>query len=127
MVRTCCAALSWTSPRMEVTSISSSQPASAPLPDPVDESRRLVEAAHRTGVTARILGGAAVYLQAPSGGPLLPRRINDIDVATRPGTRTAITAVLVAAGYLPDEMFNALHGARRLLFYDTANARKVDV
>ena len=112
---------------MEPTSISSSQLASEPISDPVDESRRLVEAANRKGVVARILGGAAVYLQAPSGGPLFPRPVNDIDVATRRGMRTAITTVLTAAGYVPDQMFNALHGASRLLFYDTVNERKVDV
>jgi hypothetical protein len=112
---------------MEPTSISSSQLASEPISDPVDESRRLVEAANRKGVVARILGGAAVYLQAPSGGPLFPRPVNDIDVATRRGMRTAITTVLTAAGYVPDQMFNALHGASRLLFYDTVNQRKVDI
>jgi len=112
---------------MEPTSISSSQLASEPLSDLVDESRRLVEAANSKGVVARILGGAAVYLQAPTGGPLFPRTINDIDVATRRGMRTAISAVFSAAGYVPDQMFNALHGASRLLFYDTVHARKVDI
>jgi len=112
---------------MEATSISSSQPDSVPLPDPVAESRRLVEVATRKGVIARVLGGAAVYLQAPDGSPLLPRSINDIDVATRRGARTAVTEVLVSAGYTPDQMFNALHGARRLLFYDEVNSRKLDV
>jgi len=112
---------------MEATSISSSQPVSEPLADPVAESRRLVEAANGKGVVARILGGAAIYLQAPSGGPLLPRTVMDIDVATQRGARTPITAVLIAAGYVPDQMFNALHGASRLLFYDATNGRKVDV
>jgi hypothetical protein len=112
---------------MEATSISSSQPANEPLADPVDESRRIVEAAKGKGVVARILGGAAVYLQAPNGGPLLPRTVMDIDIATRRGARTAITGVLATAGYVPDQMFNALHGARRLLFYDTTHGRKVDV
>ena len=68
-----------------------------------------------------------MYLQAPSDGPLLPRAIKDIDLATRRGTRTAVTEVLRGAGYVPDEMFNAVHGARRLLFYDLANQRKLDV
>src|SRR3989440_9543566 len=112
---------------MEATSISSSRPDSVPLRDPVAESRRLVEAANRLGVVARVLGGAAVYLQAPAEGPLLPRPIKDIDVATHRGARTAVTQVLIAAGYAPDRMFNALHGAGRLLFYDEANARKLDV
>lgn len=112
---------------MEATSISSSQPAEGPLSDPVAESRRLVLAATRKDVVARLLGGAAVYLQAPTEGPLLPRAIKDIDIATRRGTRSAVTEVLVGAGYVPDKMFNVLHGARRLLFYDEGNLRKLDV
>jgi hypothetical protein len=34
---------------------------------------------------------------------------------------------MTIAGYLPNERFNALHGAQRMLFYDTANKRQVDV
>ena len=112
---------------MAATSTSSSRPDSVPLADPVDESRRLVDAATAKGVVARVLGGAAVHLQAPDSRPLLPRLVKDIDVATARGMRTAVTQVLTSAGYTPDRMFNALHGATRLLFYDEANARKLDV
>jgi hypothetical protein len=112
---------------MEATSISSSQPADTPLADPVEESRRLVEAATGKGVIARVLGGAAVLLRAPAGGPLLGRQVKDIDLATKRGARTAVTSVLTSAGYVPDQMFNALHGSTRLLFYDEANGRKLDV
>jgi hypothetical protein len=93
----------------------------------IDEGLRLVDAAARKGVLVRLLGGVAVYLQSPSGGPLLPRSINDIDLVTKRGARTAVTAVLLASGYSPDQMFNALHGSRRLLFYDDARGRKLDV
>jgi hypothetical protein len=74
----------------------------------------------------RVLGSVAVHLQAPAAGPLLKRPIKDIDVATRRGSRAAVTELLIGAGYLPDEMFNTLHGAQRLLFYDP-NQRKLDV
>jgi hypothetical protein len=100
--------------------------AGAPLEDPVGEARRLVEAATRKGVMVRVLGSVAVHLQAPDPGPLLTRPIKDIDIATRRGSRAAVTKRLTGAGYVPDEMFNALHGARRLLFYDP-NGRKLDV
>ncbi len=99
----------------------------APLEDMIGEGRRLVDAATRQGVTARLVGGVAVYLKAPPGGPLLPRPIGDIDVTIKRGSRGAFTGILTAAGYVPDEMFNALHGARRLLFYDEVNSRKLDV
>jgi len=112
---------------MDATSIFSSQPADVPLADPVEESRRLVEAARINGVVARVLGGAAVFLQAPAAGPLLGREVKDIDLATMRGARTAVTSVLSSAGYTADQMFNALHGSTRLLFYDEGNARKLDV
>jgi hypothetical protein len=98
-----------------------------PLADPLVESRRLVAAATGKGLTVRLLGGVAVLLQSPMEGPLLTRKIGDIDIATRRGTRRATTELLEGAGYVGDEMFNVLHGARRLLFYDTVNERKLDV
>jgi len=67
-----------------------------------------------------------VHIQAPAGGPLLDRPVRDIDMCTKRGSRAAVTDLLVDAGYTPDEMFNALHGARRLLFYDP-KGRKLDV
>jgi len=108
---------------MGATSISSSPPGNRPVPDLIEESRRLIDASNKKGVLVRLLGGVAVYLQSPQEGPLLPRPINDIDLVTKRGARTAVTGVLVGAGYAPDEMFNALHGSRRLLFFDDANGR----
>jgi len=75
----------------------------------------------------RLLGGVAVCLQAPDGHPLLPRKVGDIDVATKRDTKRAATDVLTKAGYAPDAHFNAFHGAHRLLFYDETNGRKLDV
>ena len=109
---------------------SSSPPGSngaSPLADPLQESRRLVDVARDAGVVMRLLGGAAVCLQAPEGRPLLARKIGDIDIATKQGGRRAATEVLTKAGYVPDEHFNAFHGTRRLLFYDQTNSRKLDV
>jgi hypothetical protein len=100
--------------------------AGAPLENPVGEARRLVEAATRRGVMVRVLGSVAVHLQAPEPGPLLTRPIKDIDVVMRRGNRAAVTELLIAAGYVADEMFNALQGARRLLFFDPTD-RKLDV
>jgi hypothetical protein len=75
----------------------------------------------------RLLGGVAVYLQSPPEGPLLPRAIGDVDLATQRGNRRTTIEFLLQAGYSGDEMFNVLHGARRLLFYDDVNNRKLDV
>ena len=101
--------------------------AAGPLADPVVEAKRLVESAARAGLTVRILGGVAVRMQAPSEAPLLPRPIGDIDLATRQGGWRALADFLKSSGYAGDDMFNALNGARRLLFFDHTNHRKLDV
>ena len=97
------------------------------LADPVAEARRLVELAAERGLVLRALGGVAVCLQAPGGQPRLPRRVKDIDLAAAKGTHKAAIKVLLEAGYVADEMFNALRGSRRLLFGDPVNGRHLDV
>jgi hypothetical protein len=101
--------------------------AGEPVEDMIGEGRRLVDAGTRQGITVRLLGGVAVYLKAPPAGPLLPRPVGDIDLVIKRGSRGAVTGMLTAAGYLPDEMFNALQGARRLLFHGVPNGRKLDI
>ena len=100
---------------------------SGPLADPVAEARRLIAAATRQGLLMRVLGGVAVYLLAPEGKPRLPRRIKDIDVAVPRGSGRQAARLLAQAGYVGDEMFNALHGSRRLLFVDPRHERHLDV
>ncbi len=57
----------------------------------------------------------------------LERGYGDLDVVIPPKSARATTDVMTAAGYEPNERFNALHGAARMLFYDTENKRQVDV
>jgi hypothetical protein len=66
-------------------------------------------------------------MQAPAQNPLLERPIGDIDLATRQGGWRALADFLKSAGYAGDDMFNALNGTRRLLFFDQVNHRKLDV
>jgi hypothetical protein len=98
-----------------------------PLADPVAEARRLIAAAAEQGLLLRVLGGIAVYLLAPDGKPRLPRRVKDIDVAVPKGSGRPAARLLQQAGYVGDEMFNALHGSRRLLFVDPEHERHLDV
>ena len=98
-----------------------------PLADPVAEARRLIAAAAGEGLLLRALGGVAVYLLAPDGKPRIPRRVKDIDVAVPRGTGRLAARLLQQAGYVGDEMFNALRGSRRLLFVDPDHERHLDV
>jgi hypothetical protein len=99
-----------------------------PLADVLDEARRLVAAAESSGVGLRLLGGTAIQLRAGDGLPAdLRRAPKDIDVAVPGGAGGRVAALLTAGGYQPDEAFNVLEGGRRMLFYDTVNARQLDV
>lgn len=99
----------------------------AALADPVAEARRVLTAATDAGVIIRVLGGVAVCLQAPSGRLRLPRPVRDIDVVSKRGDGKAASELLTSLGYVPNEMFNALHGDRRLLFGDPSHGRHLDV
>jgi hypothetical protein len=97
-----------------------------PLADVVAEGRRLVESS--PDLPVRLLGGVGVALHDHRPVPAaLERGYGDLDVVVPPKSARQTTAVLTAAGYEPNERFNALHGANRMLFYDTENKRQVDV
>jgi len=98
-----------------------------PLADPVAEARRLIELGERSGLVLRALGGVAICLQAPGGAPRLSRSVKDIDLAVAKGASKPTVRLVLQAGYLADEMFNALRGSRRLLFHDPVNERHLDV
>lgn len=97
-------------------------------PDIFAEGRRLLARAKADGVPLRLLGGVAVVLRAPGAvPPALRRECVDLDFATSRGGRGAAVKLFRSAGYEPHTAFNALHGKERLLFFDNAHDRQVDV
>jgi hypothetical protein len=96
--------------------------------DVFEEAVRLLAAAQEAGVRVRVLGGMGIALHA---GKLLHeafrRKIGDIDLATPRGEGRRVSDFLTGQGYTANKTFNAMHGARRLLFYDEPNDRQVDV
>jgi hypothetical protein len=98
-----------------------------PLPDPVTEALRLIARAEERGVTMRAIGGVAFSLQSPNNTPRLARTLKDVDMVVPRGSSKATQAALSKLGYAADEMFNAIRGASRLLFFDEVNARHLDV
>lgn len=99
-----------------------------PLPEVVDEGIRLVSNADRKGVTARLLGGTAIQLIARNAGlGLFEREPKDIDLVCPRGAGSAVEQLLDQCGYRGDDTFNAINGHRRLLFFDDAHGRQVDV
>jgi hypothetical protein len=101
---------------------------SVPLAAVEAEGRRLVEVAGASGLPVRLLGGVGVALH--DHGPVPPaleRGYGDLDIVVPAKATRRATAALTEAGYVGNDRFNALHGAQRMLFYDTTNKRQVDV
>jgi len=99
-----------------------------PDADIIAEANRLLAAAHEADVPVRLIGGIAVRLHVPSGQvPVVEREYADIDLVTLKGKSRVVSEFMVSMGYAADREFNAVNGARRLLFYDPPNARQVDV
>jgi len=99
-----------------------------PLAEIVEEARRLLVAAHAQSVPVRLIGGIAVRVRAGDRHhPALLREYKDIDVVTTKGRGRDVGGFLQAMGYVPNVEFNALQGHSRMLFYDMANQRQLDV
>ena len=92
------------------------EPATLILSDIREEAQRLAEAAVTLGLAARLIGGLAVWLRCPSvhDGPFA-RSYADMDFAISATAGTKFKALLMTQGYLPDQFFNGLHGATRLI------------
>jgi len=102
--------------------------ARAPLADIVAEARQVLAACAARGVSARLIGGLAVALHEHTATPPeLRRAYADIDIVIGRKEGRGAKEALTGLGYTPNDRFNALRGDRRLLFYDTANGRQLDV
>ena len=103
-------------------------PGSAIEPDLEAEARRLLASIAERGLSMRLIGGMGIKLVAGERlDPAFERPIQDLDFVVSKGDRKGAEALLSEAGYVGDEQFNALNGARRLLYFDLTNDRQVDV
>lgn len=100
---------------------------SQPDPDIFTEGRRVVDAAAEKGLTVRLIGGLAIREHAPSGEPPIARACKDIDLVTTRKHARPFASLLPTLGYAANSEFNALNAHRRLLFYDLAHERQLDV
>ena len=96
--------------------------------DIVAEGSRVLAAAEEERVPLRLLGGVAVRLRARNGLPAaLERTYGDLDFVTTRSASGATQRLFRALGYEPHVSFNALNSKERLLFFDEAHGRQVDV
>src|ERR1700690_4179949 len=92
------------------------------------EAARLGGLLLAAGIPARLMGGVAVWLRSPSvhQGPFA-RPYADLDFVVASKGAIQLKAFLLEQGYLPDQFFNALHGATRLYFQAPDARWSVDV
>ena len=98
------------------------------LEDIQEEALRIVKEGDAQGILLRLLGGMAIRMHSPSATHrALARSYPDLDFATPVKRSQKVEALLVGMGYEPNKTFNLLNGDRRLLFYDGAHGRQIDV
>jgi hypothetical protein len=108
--------------------MSAQRPDNGPIADLIAESERITDAAAGSGVTLKLMGGAAICRRSPSARRVpLKRRYGDLDFATLSKQRKAVQELFPGLGYEAEERFNLMQGDRRLMFLDAANNRQVDI
>ena len=84
----------------------------------VAAGRAVVAAAAAQSIPVRLIGGVAIWLRAsPEARAALGRGYPDIDLVAHKKQSRKLRAVLEEAGFEPERVFNATHGARRLLYH----------
>jgi len=92
------------------------------------EAVRLAQAVLDASVQVRLIGGMAVWLRCPSARrPPYERHYADLDFVASSRNRRAVSDFFERAGYVPERMFNAIHGRDRLNFGHRSGRWTVDV
>ena len=104
-------------------------PAPAPPAAEIEgAARSLVEAAIADGLRVRLMGGLAIRIQAPSASrPPYERSYRDLDLVAAGRDAAALRRLLEREGYQGDKLFNAIHGAQRLVYAQADGRWSVDV
>jgi hypothetical protein len=93
-----------------------------------DEAQRLLAGADADSLPLGLLGGMGIRLLLGERlHPRFQREIGDLDFITTRRAGAAVETMLANHGWEPARRFNAVNGARRLLFEEPAGARRVDV
>jgi hypothetical protein len=105
------------------------QDTTGPVAEITEEAVRVLHAANAENIPLRLLGGLAIYLQAPSATTheQLKRSYKDLDFVTLSRHTGKVKALFANLGYVGNKNFNALHGHQRLLFWDEEHGRQVDI
>jgi hypothetical protein len=84
----------------------------------VAAGRAIVAAAAARSIPVRLVGGVAIWLRGSAAArAALGRGYPDIDLVAHRRQSRGLRAVLEDEGLAPERVFNAAHGARRLLYH----------
>jgi hypothetical protein len=102
--------------------------AAPPTADIEAEARRLLGAVVAEGLRVRLMGGLAIRIQSPSAErPPYERTYRDFDLVAHGRDVAALRRLLEREGYVGDKLFNAIHGAQRLVYTAPDGRWSVDV
>lgn len=92
------------------------------------EGPQVVREAEQIGLTTRLMGGVAIRtLLGERFDPTFARPLHDVDLFVGKRDSRKLEALISAHGWQPQREFNALNGARRLLFDDPNSPAQFDV
>jgi hypothetical protein len=98
------------------------------LPEIRAEAERLSRLAVAEGIPMRLMGGLAIWLRSESvRKPPFAREYADIDFAAASKARGSLKAFLERQGYVPEKLFNAIHGAQRLNYAEPDGSWTMDI
>jgi len=87
-------------------------------PAMVAQGRAIVAAAAARSIPVRLVGGVAIWLRGSAAArAALGRSYPDIDLVAHKRQSRALRSALEEEGFEPERVFNATHGARRLLYH----------
>jgi hypothetical protein len=87
-------------------------------PEMVAAGRQVVTAAGARSIPVRLLGGVAIWIRGSAAArAALGRQYPDIDLVAHKRQSRPLRALLEELGFEPERVFNATHGARRLLYH----------
>lgn len=104
------------------------EPAPAPSAEVEAEARRLTGLAVDQGLRVRLMGGLAIRIQSPSASrPPYARSYRDLDLVSHGKDVATLRRLLEGEQYVGDKLFNAIHGAQRLVYTAPHGRWSVDV
>lgn len=97
------------------------------LPDVLDETNRLIEAAQSQGLFLRLIGGLAIRMHSGDYKKFFTRTYPDIDFVTSRDARRKLEPFFLGMDYTSNRQFNLLNGAQRQIYQDESTGRHIDI